>query len=254
VADPQQLAKAELVELDSTFANERPGGKRTKVQFNPETLKISYANQLAQQGAGGAKSSSGGSGGAAAAPAAGDQSGGASRQFVGAGTTKLALQLWFDVTGQDGSAADVTKLTAGVAYFMSAQPLGQNKELLPPPVSFRWGAFHFDGTFDSLEESFEFFSSDGRPLRAQLSFTMSQQKIQFEFTKDGASPLGGGGPGTRPLTPAAAGATVQGLAAGVQGGVGWQGIAVANGIEDPLRLQPGQLVDLNLRASASVGF
>ena len=50
------------------------------VQFNPETLKVSFANQI--------QTPSG----------AGDQSGTPARQFVGAGTTKLALQLWFDVT------------------------------------------------------------------------------------------------------------------------------------------------------------
>ena len=33
----------------------------------------------------------------------------------------------------------------------------------------------------------------------------------------------------------------------------WQSIAAANGIEDPLRLTPGRLVDLNARASIGLG-
>lgn len=225
----ERLKKAKLIELDALFEL-KSGGKQADVQFNPDTLKVTYANQLAQQGAGG--KSAGGK-----APS-GDQAGGASRQFVGSSTTKLALQLWFDVTGLGaGTAADVTKLTAEVGYFITPRPLGANKELLPPNVRFAWGSFSFDGTFDSLEESFEFFSPDGRPLRAQISFTMSRQDIKLEFTTAGTA-----GPGQRPLTPAPAGATLQGLAAGA--GARWQTIAAANGIEDPLRLAPGQLVDL----------
>jgi hypothetical protein len=247
VADTQQLQKAVLEEMDSTFANPRSGGKSASVQFNPETLKVSYANQLAQSSGGGA--GGGESGGSKSAPA-GSQSGGASRQYVGAGTTKLALQLWFDVTGPDGGdLADVTKLTDKVSYFMNPQKLGDNGELLPPNVRFRWGAFKFDGTFDSLEESFEFFSGDGRPLRAQISFTMSQQRIVPGFTSEGAPSLGRQA-GTRPLAQAPAGATLAGLAGAQSGGGGWQQIAAANNIEDPLRLAPGQLVDLNLRTPA----
>jgi Contractile injection system tube protein len=250
VAEPQQLAKAQLIELDSKLKNPKADGKKTTVQFNPETLKLSYANQLGQPGAGG---KTGGAAPSAAPAPAGDQAGGAARQYVGSSTTKLSLQLWFDVTGQGGDAADVTKLTEGVAYFMKPQPLGDNKELLPPNVRLLWGAFQFDGTFDSLEETFEFFSNDGRPLRANLSLTMSQQQIQLAFTPEGGAPFGGagGGPGTRPLTPAPAGATLQGLAAGIGAAASWQSIAAANGIENPRLLQPGQLVDLNL--SVSVG-
>ena len=33
----------------------------------------------------------------------------------------------------------------------------------------------------------------------------------------------------------------------------WQSIAAANGIEDPLRLTPGRLVDLNVGASIGLG-
>ena len=37
---------------------------------------------------------------------------------------------------------------------------------------------------DSLEESLEFFSNDGRPLRASMSMTLSQGKIRaFKFEK-----------------------------------------------------------------------
>ena len=72
-------AKAQLIELDTDFKNVKKGGKTVDVQFNPETLKLSYSN----------KSSSSGSD---------DKSNTEPKQFVGGGTTKLTLQLWFDVS------------------------------------------------------------------------------------------------------------------------------------------------------------
>src|SRR6266702_4687760 len=79
MAESVRLAKAELRQLDADFRNEINRENWTVVQFNPETLKVSFANQIATPSG------------------AGDQSGTPARQFVGAGTTKLSLQLWFDV-------------------------------------------------------------------------------------------------------------------------------------------------------------
>src|SRR5205823_11212063 len=98
------LAKAKLIELNQQFTQEKSAGQQVEVQFNPESLKVSFANQLVQ-------------------PQGGDQAAGtAGRQFVGAGTTKLALQLWFDVTAMDENPVDdVRRLTTKVIYFMTPQ-------------------------------------------------------------------------------------------------------------------------------------
>src|ERR1043165_7133299 len=77
--------KAQLIELDANFS-QKGGGKQVTVQFNPETLKVSFANQIVQPTSSANKP-----------PSTGDQSNQAGQQFVGAGTTKLSLQLWFDV-------------------------------------------------------------------------------------------------------------------------------------------------------------
>ena len=44
--DSQKLEKAELRELDAEFKNEINPDKKCQVQFNPETLKVSFANQI----------------------------------------------------------------------------------------------------------------------------------------------------------------------------------------------------------------
>ena len=209
--DVPQLAKAELRELDASMANEINNDKWLKVQFNPDTLKVSFANQL-KEGSG-----------------AGDQRGTQARQFVGAGTTKLAVQLWFDVTqelAQEFSGVnDVRELTQRAAYFITpiGEPANRPTKFIPPAVRFLWGTFKFDGIVESMEETLELFSFEGRPLRASVTMTISQQKITTfafnpandppAFTRRDRSPAG-----TQPQTEAPENATVQSLASSQPGG------------------------------------
>jgi hypothetical protein len=230
-----ELAKAQLIELDADFKNEKPGGQKVSVQFNPETLKVTFANQLVQ-------------------PQGGDQAAGnTGRQFVGAGTTKLALTLWFDVAAMtEDPVDDVRRLTQKVIFFMTPTPdKADAKKMVPPATRFVWGSFLFDGIVEGLEESLEFFAPDGKPLRAQVTLTLGQQKILVsEFQGDGKVPLS---PGQTPMSQAKQGDSLQGMAA-QNGKSDWKGMAAANGIEDPLRLSPGQLIDINAGAGAGIGF
>ena len=231
-----ELAKAELIELEQDFKKEKSGGQKVKVQFNPDTLKVTFANQLVQ-------------------PQGGDQAAGnTGRQFVGSGTTKLALTLWFDATAMiDDPVDDVRRLTSKVIFFMTPQKDKKDaKKLVPPGVRFSWGSFLFDGMVDGLEESLEFFSPDGKPLRASVALTLSQQKILVsEFKGDGKVPST---PGQQPLSAAKSGDTVQSLASAGGNGGNWQSIAAANGIEDALRLQPGKLLNVDVVASPPIRF
>jgi hypothetical protein len=232
-----RLEKAELRELDTDFKNEINTDRRVKVQFNPDTLKVNFTNQLQTS--------------------QGDQNGPQARQFVGAGTTKLTVTLWFDVNApqpEGSNESDVRKLTQKVAYFITPRPTEDNPpKYIPPAVRFVWGSFQFDGLMDSLEEGLEFFSSDGIPQRASIALALSQQRItEFAFARQSAPPgsaVFGGAAGTRPLVQVTAGASLQAIAAS-SGKADWQSIAAANGIENPRLLQPGQLIDLNAAVSA----
>jgi hypothetical protein len=218
--DPVRLAKAELRELDSAF-NEVPNGATVRVQFNPETLKVSFSNQL--------KTPEGSQGGTAAI------------QFVGTGTTKLSLQLWFDVTApqvQQPEVKDVRKLTQKVAFYMLP---GKKNPKAPPAVRFIWGTFVFDGVMESLEESLELFSPDGRPLRASVNVSLTQQRITFKFVEKGKVLE------AKDIKQAKSGATVQAIASDAGKADEWQDIAAANGIENPRLLPPGTAIDLARR-------
>ncbi len=249
------LVKAQLIEMKEDLKSELSegeGGKKVDVQFNPDSMKVSFANQLVQ-------------------PQGGDQSGGtAGRQFVGAGTTKLALTLWFDVTQPAKTPVDdVRRMTKDIIHFITPKKSKKDpKKMTPPAARFVWGSFIFDGMVESLEESLEFFSPEGKPLRASVAISLSQQKILVsDFQGDGSVPKR---PGQRPMTAAKQGDSIQDMvndqgtgsgagnspgsgADGAAGG-GWQSVAAGNGIEDPLRLQPGALVDVNLRADVGGGF
>jgi hypothetical protein len=231
------LVKAELQEINLETALEIDTSRKVEVQFNPETLKVSFANQI-QPPTG----------------TTGTQNGNPPQQFVGSGTTKLALQLWFDVNAPqkgDNPIKDVRKMTEKITYFITPkEDPPKSKQFKPPGVRFIWGSFQFDGLMESLEESLEFFSSEGIPLRASMSMNLSQQKIDvYKFAK-GKNKL----PGTSPLTSAPKGSTVQEIAANQGKLDNWQSIAAANGIENPRQLQVGQLLDLNAKTGASVGI
>ncbi len=230
------LVKAKLIELEEDLVTEKPNFTPIEVQFNPESFKVTYANEVKQ-------------------PEGGNQAAGTSgMQFVGAGTTKLALTLWFDVTAMTKEPVDdVRRLTKQVVYFMTPRASQRDaSKLVPPGLRFVWGSFVFDGMVEGLEESLEFFAPDGKPLRAQITLTVNQQKILVSEFKDPNS--AGPRAGQRPFTPAPKGKSLQDMAAADGKGGNWQGIASANKIEDPLRLAPGTPIDLSLGANAGASL
>lgn len=243
----QSIAKAKLIELDDQLKDAQSGGKTVTVQFNPDTLKLAFANQIQNNNTSSTAGTAGATGSA-------DQAQGTQgRQFVGAGTTKLTVQLWFDVNamgeGED-RVDDVRRLTQDVIYFITPKKSQADPtKFLPPGVRFSWGSFLFNGLVDSIEETIEFFSPDGKPLRASIALGLSQQTILVsDFQGDGRIPGRPKAPGVSPMTQAASGSTLQGLAAAVGGaGADWQSIASANGIDNPRQLVPGQLIDLSAR-------
>lgn len=241
MADPKQLTKASLTEVSWNEKGElQVLQRRVEVQFNPESLKVSLSNQKA----------------------GGDQKGGSAIQHVGSATSKLSFDLWFDVSGPQAlgkSERDVRNLTKEVAYFITPQK--PDGKVIAPGVRFAWGTFRFDGIMESLNETLEYFSEDGRPLRAQLSVSLSRQEIQyFVDGQRGRTP-----PGTRPLTTASESSSVQSLAGTGGRQDQWQQAALRNGIENPLRLRAGTVLDLRppsaqaggpsmAMSSASLGF
>ena len=224
----QQLLKAQLQEI-SWDENQQvvDAGQPVPVQFNPESLKVGYTNQTA----------------------GGDQRGGSAIQFVGQGTTKLSFDLWFDVTAGEpdqpvGGENDVRRLTEKVVAFIRPKSSAEADKFIPPGVRFLWGTFLFEGVVDSINESLEFFSEDGRPLRAKIGLSLSKQDIQFQFGEQAGSFGGGASPQSSPPQAARQGDTVQSVAARSGRQDDWQDIASANDIDNPRNLTAGQPLEI----------
>lgn len=223
--EPVAPAKAKLLEivLPTGKADAQPTGRNAvDVDFNPETLKVTYANTIEAK----------------------DQSGGGSMQYVAKSSTKLAVELWFDVT-TSATDKDVRERTKKVIHFMTPgeQKGGKDKKFVPPGVRFSWGSFLFDGVMESMDETIEMFSSDGRPLRSRVSLSISSQDIQYHIQP--ISPAAPETPGTQPRQQLRQDESVQ-QAAGRNGRPeDWPAVAAANGIENPRRPRPGQFIDPN---------
>ncbi|KAA3660141.1 MAG: LysM peptidoglycan-binding domain-containing protein [Calditrichaeota bacterium] len=229
---PAKMTRAEISEV--TFdqngkAQDVDKGVKIKVQFNPETLRLRYSNQ-----------SSGG-----------NQPGRSAIQHVTPGTTNLSLDLWFDVTGElpedeSSDINDVRKITSKLTYFMKQKSEGSGEEQswIPPGLRFLWGTFIFEGVMDSLDETLEYFSEEGRPLRAKVSISLSKQEIDPKFGEAARAEQGDlATPGTQKKEAAKQGDSMQSIAGKMGKPDRWKELAALNKIENPRQITIGTLLD-----------
>ena len=170
------------------------GKKATKfdVHFNPASLKLAVSNTIPDEGGSQTKSKS---------------------------VSKLDLELIFDSTG-DGSDVRATSDKLKALGFLAKS----TKAL--PKVIFQWGAFSFTGVIESLNETFDFFSAQGVPLRETVAVSMKGLKLyeKLEAAKGGTSSNS-----TMPTGGSALGTT--GLAQGLGNPAAGRDIAAQNGLE-----------------------
>lgn len=202
-------------------------GKKYFVQFNPESLKVNFSNQIAGQ----------------------DNNGGSAIQFSSRGTTKLTFDLWFDASAEPGQASahtDVRQYTKELLGFMQEQRSqdGRNTLTPPPGCRFHWGTFLFEGIVDSINENLEYFSEQGVPLRASLGVSVTKQELNILIKDQNAKAANKDAVGTQPQQQAKVDDTFQGMAARQGNPAQWQQQARAANIEDPLRLREGMLIPL----------
>lgn len=227
------LEKATLSELGSKPNDDPVKGTEVKLQFNPESLKLTLHN--ANEG--------------------GKSSGRQSRQFAGKSSTQLSFDLIFDTAEEikGGKPRSVTDRTREVERFV--RPKGsKKKKQAPPRVRFHWGILIFDGIISDLSIEFELFSPHGIPLRAKMSVTIKEQDPKYQYLKVGSGANqttngtddGGGALGTETdrAEAALAGESLADFAARM-------GLAVeqwrqlARDIEDPLSLAAGQIIEFD---------
>ena len=164
---PIHLAKATIIPLSDENGRERSESSRKEwtitVHFNPDSLKLTQNNTL--------------EGGQANQPV----------QHVTGSTSKLEMTLVFDTT-LDGN--DVRLTTEVLAWFMNpvsnvnGTDAAERRLKIPAQLRFCWGTLIFTGYIETYEETIDFFSPEGVPLRASVHLVLLQANRTYEVARD----------------------------------------------------------------------
>lgn len=214
----QKIEKAILQECTWTDKGKLDKlGRKVVVQFNPESLKLTTSNQLSGE----------------------NNKGGAAIQFSSKGSTKLSFSMWFDVNApqaQSKTKTDVRELTKEIAEFMKVSVKGKGKKAkyIPPGCMFLWGNVLFFGVMESFNETLEYFSEKGVPLRASVTVSMTKQDVQVVCDQGNAANANAKNAGSQPQKKISDGKTMQSVYQDK-----WQERAREQGVEDPTRVPAG---------------
>ena len=237
-----ELAKLTVVKEGQPQSDPPP----VTVQFNPQSLSVSYRTS----GAVGSENAS-----------TGTTKMGTKAQPTGF-SSSLSMELFFD-NSQSGD--DVRTATLPIANMMQTPNRNQS-----PTVQFSWGTFVFTGLIQSMDETLDLFSERGVPLRATVRLNMSGVDLEQQTPDSGsgfgigfsasasfsagasagfsaqASVNAGIAAGTTPLTLTQAGDTLQSLTGRAGLSASWKAVASANNIDNPRRVDPGTVLNLNV--------
>ncbi|WP_406495919.1 LysM peptidoglycan-binding domain-containing protein [Streptomyces sp. NBC_00846] len=196
-----------------------PGGPcgRIGFQFNPKELSLTKAASWKRSPAKGAKSSG-------------------PPEYQGSQPSKLTVEMFFDASDTQDTRV-VTSVEQLFACCVPTNETRQQQRSSPPWVVFHWGGLTgFPGYVSQVQAKYTLFTTSGVPIRAVCQVTMEE--------------ISGDTPGQNPTSGALAARRVHRLGAGdslpslAQREYGdpaaWRVIAEANGIDDPMRLAPGQ--------------
>jgi hypothetical protein len=155
--------------------------------------------------------------------------------FGGAQASDLTIPLLFDTTA-DGT--DVRNAYATLIDLSKIDASQQNPE--PPLCRFEWGTFlTFTAVIHKLSQKFMLFKADGTPLRAEVTVTFKQ----VEEATQPQNPTTRSEP--RKIWVVHEGQSLDWIAYQEYGNPAcWRHIAEINDIDDPLNLQPGQVLKI----------
>jgi hypothetical protein len=194
------------------------GGEDIKVLFNPTQYQVTESNQFAE----------------VAIPGVGAPP----LQFVRGTARTLSMQLFFDtydpVQSNVKQGSDVRKYTDQIVKLLAVD----SDNHAPPICRFSWAHFAFVGVLEKADQTFTLFMPDGTPVRATIDVTfkeLGQEQVDQAgrlFSADFAKHY-----------VVRRGDTLSNIAADKYGDPAlWRPIAEENELDDPLALEPGQLL------------
>ena len=170
-------------------------------------------------------------------------------QFAGGHARELALELLFDAA-PDGDVSTATDQLFRIMEVDQSLIAGsQLNQARPPTITLSWGSFtSFKAVCRHLHVQFELFSPDGTPIRALAALTLVQ--VEKDARSGGGTPAAAQNPTTRAEQRVRSHTVRDGdslplLAFEYLGDpTRWREIAVASGIDDPLRLERGRTLEI----------
>lgn len=153
----------------ATIKDIKQGGLCFTAMFNPASLKVSLSNKLQDE---------------ESAPA-GQKGNGKPQQNTRVSTTKLETELMFDTT-DTGADVRADKIR-GTDILKKLALAGEGDHPAPPKVEFRWGRFKFIGLIESLNETLDFWSSEGVPLRSTIQLSIAGTGTDIVESGDSAA-------------------------------------------------------------------
>ena len=155
-------------------------------------------------------------------------------QFVHGNLGTLEMELLFDTYDTNTlEKQDVREITSKFMKLMDIDP----KLHAPPVLLFSWATLQFRGVLARASQKFILFWHDGRPVRARISATFNE----YVDPEEEARRVGRQTADYTKVHTVLQGETLSGIATGYyKNPQTWRPIALANNLDDPRRLTPGQ--------------
>ncbi len=162
--------------------------------------------------------------------------------FTGGGARSITLELLFDVF--EDPLSDVrthTEKLSKMTLIDKSKKNTKTKKARPPYVLFEWGEnWQFKAAITSLSIRFTLFRNNGVPVRAIATLTLQEAVDENEKKKTNPTSYSEPGLKKRMVRPRD---TLAGIAFEEYGNPNnWRLIADANRIDDPLGIEPGQII------------
>jgi hypothetical protein len=185
------------------------GGEALEVMFNPEEYSLNRDNNFASQAVPGLS-----------APLL---------QFVNGNAHTLEMELLFDTYEK------LTDVRAETQRLIALMEIDSNLHA-PPILRVRWGSLHFRGVLTRAAQKFILFLPNGNPVRARVTVSFTEfidpERESKQVNRQTAD--------FSKVHIVKQGETISGIAnLHYENPLLWRAIAIANGVDDPRALKPG---------------
>jgi hypothetical protein len=162
-------------------------------------------------------------------------------EFGGGDAMTLKMQLFFDTSTTGGDVRTTTNKIWKLMNINTNLTDMTSTKGRPPMVEFQWGAtWSFKAVITGISQKFTLFRDTGVPVRATLDVDFLQAKEEGRYP--GQNPTTKGNPGYRRRI-VREGETIDWIAFDEYGDSAmWRYIADVNNLNDPMSLEPGQVL------------